>query len=88
MKLLNAIAAAAVIGTSFIAARPAEAGCYPSLAATKMETMLHAGLSHKEAFQYAFDQDLIDNNRGCVLEVKGYVIQYRNSYPKASSMFF
>ena len=63
MKLFNAIAAAAVIGTSFIAATPAEAGCYPALAASKMETMLHAGLSHKEAFLYSWDQGLIENNQ-------------------------
>ena len=88
MKLFSSIAAAAVIGASFITANPAKAGCYPSLAASKMETMLHAGLSHADAFQYAFDQGLIDNNRGCVLEVKGYVIQYRILYPKASSLFF
>ena len=88
MKLFSSIVAATVIGTTFIAALPVKAGCYPSLAASKMETMIHAGLSHKEAFQYAFDQGYINNTRGCALEVKGYVIQYRSAYPKASSLFF
>ena len=88
MKLFSSIAAAAVIASTFIATLPVKAGCYPSLAASKMETMLHAGLSHKEAFQYAFDQGYINNTRGCALEVKGYAIQYQSAYPKASSLFF
>jgi len=87
MKLFNAIATAAVITGSLVTVNPAKAGCYPSLAASKMETMLHAGLNHEEAFTYAANKGLIDS-RSCAIEVRGYVIQYKRLYPKAASLFF
>ena len=85
MKLFNAIAAAAVvIAGSLVTANPSKAGCYPALAASKMETMLHAGLSHEEAFNYAASKGLIDS-RSCALELRGDVIQHKSSYPKTAS---
>ena len=83
MKLFNAIAAAAVIGTSILSVTPAQANaCYPNTAASKMETMMAAGLSPREAFSYVHSGGHL-NSRECVLLMKGTVMQYPYSYPRA-----
>ena len=57
MKLFNAIAAAAVIGTSFIAANPANAGngnfCAPSSAGMEYFSMRGGGANHEFAWKHA-----------------------------------
>ena len=56
MKLFNAIATAAVIGSSFIAVNPAEAySCFPYAAAGILERMLASGATFDMAIEQAWN---------------------------------
>ncbi len=73
MKIFSSIAAAAVIGTSFIAASPVKAGgCYPPTAAKIIDQVIKGGGSPKEAMDAAVSDGNI-NNQVCVIRVKGYM---------------
>jgi hypothetical protein len=81
MKMLNAIAAAAIIGASFMAASPAKAaGCYPSLAAKIIDEVMQGGGSAKDAIDAAVSEGNI-NSQGCVTRVRGYMRNYSVLYP-------
>ena len=80
MKLLNTIAAAAIIGASFMAASPAKAaGCYPSLAAKIIDEVMQGGGSAKEAIDAAVSEGFI-NSQGCVTRIRGYMRNYSSSF--------
>ncbi len=62
MKLFSSIAAAAVIGTSFIAASPVKAGgCYPPIAAQIIDQVIKGGGSPKQAMDAAVSDGNINN---------------------------
>ena len=76
MKLFNAIPAAAVIGTAFIGARPAEAGCYPSLAADIIVPIIRETGDHKLARWEAYQAGYYEPTQGCDARTISYVKQY------------
>ena len=80
MKLFNTIAAAAVIGASFIAPNPAEAvECYPPLASEIIDQVMQGGGSAKEAIDVAVSEGFI-NSQGCVTRVRGYMRNHSSSF--------
>ena len=78
MKLFNAIATAAVIGTSFICARPAEAGCYPSLAAGVIVPIIRETGDLKLALWEAYKAGYFEPTPGCDARTISYVKRYWN----------
>ena len=81
MKLFNAIAAAAVIGTSFVAATPAKAySCYPYAAAGVLERMLASGATLDMAIEQAWNRGHV-RDKGCMLETMGVMKQSPGPYP-------
>ena len=78
MKLFNAIAAAAVVGTSFVAANPAKAGCYPSLASKIIVPIIRETGDHKLALLEAHKAGYFDPTTGCDARTISYVKKYWN----------
>ncbi len=81
MNLFNAITAAAVICTSFVAATPANAySCYPHAAAGILERMLASGATLEMAMEQAWNRGHV-RDKGCMLETMGVMKQYPGSFP-------
>ena len=81
-KLFNAIAAAAVIGTSLITANPAQArGCYVSMATMDMDSLIAGGASLKQAYQYAVSNGNLDGSDMCWIKLKGFSKSVQHVYP-------
>jgi hypothetical protein len=81
MKFFNAIAAAAVIGGSFIAPNQAEAySCSPFAAADILERMLASGATFDMAIEQAWNRGHV-RDKGCMLETMGVMKQFPSSYP-------
>ena len=77
MKLFNAIAAAALIGTSLTAANPAKAaGCYPSLAAGVMVPIIRETGNVPLAAQAAREEGYLDVTESCTYRVISYIKRY------------
>ena len=76
MKLFNAIAAATVIGASFIAPNPAEAGCYPATAARIMVPIIRETGDVPMAAQAARDEGALDVTKSCTYRVISYIKRY------------
>ena len=80
MKLISAIATAAVIGTSFIDASPAKAsGCYTSLAVNIIGEVVRGGGSPQEALDAAVAEGFIDS-KGCITRVRGRMRSLPSTY--------
>ena len=77
MKVFSAIAAAAVIGASFITANPARAntGCYPNLAATVMKQVIRGGASFELAVQAAAEEGYAIATKTCWYRIKSQLDQ-------------
>ena len=77
MKLFNAIAAAVVIGTtSTLATAPAQAGCYPPLAAKVMVPIIRVSGNIPLATQAARDEGYLDVTEACTYRTISYINQY------------
>ena len=83
MKLFSSIAAAAVIGASFIAVPPAKAiaYCSPFMLVESLEDMLEGGAPYTVVTDVMNKSDYF-HGKGCLYEYKGYAKQRRSSYPK------
>ena len=74
MKLFNSIAAAAVIGASFIMANPVQAGsCYPASASMTIKQVVNGGGSWDLAWQAARQEGQWDGSEVCTYRVKSYL---------------
>ena len=73
MKLFNAIAAAAVIGTSLIVIQPAIAGCYPALASTKIKQVVKGGGSVQQGWEVARQEGDWDGSELCTYRVRSFL---------------
>ena len=76
MKFFNAIAAATVIGSSFLIPVPAQAGCYPSLAANVMVPIIRISGNIPLATQAARDEGYLDVTEACTYRSISYIEQY------------
>ena len=82
MKLVTAIAGAAVIGTSLIAPNSSKAqnypglGCYPPLAAEMYVQMLRGGASPGYAAQAVYNKGYSDGSEACGYQIIGYIEKY------------
>ena len=80
MKLFNAIAAAAVVGASFIDASPAKAsGCFTSTAVVIIGEVVRGGGSPQEAVDAAVAEGVI-NSKGCITRVRGRMRSLPSTY--------
>ena len=79
-KLLTSIAAAAaVIGTSFIAANPVKAGgCYPSLVAGVMVPIIRETGNVPMAAQAAREEGYLEVTESCTYRTISYIKRYAN----------
>lgn len=76
MKLFNVIAAAAVIGTSLISARPVKAGCFPPLAANIIVPIIRETGDHNLALWEAYQAGFFEPTQGCNARTISYVKEY------------
>ncbi len=75
MKLFSSIAAAAVIGASFIAPNPAEAAyCSPYLAYKTMKQVIDGGGTWKQAWQSTGNYH--DGTEICTIRIKSFWKKY------------
>ena len=82
MKLFNAIAAAAVIGCSFLIPVPAQAGgCYASYIVDDMNMLLMEGKNVNEAWQEQVRLGNSDGSAYCWRQTKSYLRTYRIIMP-------
>jgi len=80
MNFKALFATAAIAATSFVALAPeAKAGCYPSLAAQNIATMIRGGASPRQALQFAIDNGNIDSE-SCATATIGYMRTYNLVY--------
>ena len=77
MKLFNAIAAAAVIGASLIAPNPAEAGCYPAIAANIMVPIIRETGNVPMAAQAPREEGVLDATKSCTNRTLSYIKRMR-----------
>ena len=82
MKLFNAIAATAVIGTAFMSMNPAHAaGCYVSWAASDMNSLIEGGASLEQAYKYTASKGNLDGTDMCWIKLKGFSKEVNTVYP-------
>ena len=89
MKLFNAIAAAAVLGTSLVTANHAQAGaCYSSLITDDMNMLVMEGKSVSEAWQEQIRLGNSDGSDYCWRKTKSYLMTYKLSMPALYNAVF
>ena len=74
-NLKTTLIAAFLATTSLFAAQPAQAGCYPSLAANEIADLIRAGAPDELAIQSAIDNGYLDSKQ-CMRSVVDYWRQY------------
>ena len=89
MKLINAIAAAAVIGSSFITANPAKAGhCFESSISEDMNELILEGRTLSEAWKEQIRIGTSDGSNYCWRRTKATIRTYRTVLPALYNAVF